>query len=239
MAGVSGTTTNNNTGNNVNAANDPNATKTAKGTRIVKKGEDMDKNAFFKILAAELSNQDPDNAKDGTEYVSQMAQFSSLEQMVNLNENVKFTGANSLIGKTVTLNKLNAQGNFYSGLVTNVVKSGDSVQLSVLVGKTKDKDGNEVPDIQKFDIDNVTEIDDQSSINNYTNTVNNTNEFLSASALVGKTVELSDKDSNNKNYAGVVKAVARSTDGIKVTVDIGNNQTKDFLYDDITDVKSS
>lgn len=243
MAGVNSVTNSsaatNTNSNDINKANDANATKTGRGTRIVKKGQDMDKNAFFKILAAELSNQDPSNAKDGTEYVSQMAQFSSLEQMVNLNTTMKLTGANNLIGKTVNLNKLDVNGKFYSGLVSSVVKSGDTVQLNVLVGQKKDKDGNEVPDIQKFDIDNVTEIDDASSVNNYTNTINNTNEFLGASALIGKTVELSEKDSNNKNYVGVVKAVSRGTDGIKVSVDIGNNQTKDFLYDEITDVKSS
>ncbi|NMM61450.1 flagellar hook capping protein [Clostridium sp. P21] len=243
MAGVNSATNTSTAANSKNSdvkkAEDSNATKTSRGTRIVKKGQDMDKNAFFKILAAELSNQDPSNAKDGTEYVSQMAQFSSLEQMVNLNTTMKFTGANNLIGKSVTLNKLDENGNFYSGLVTNVVKSGSNIQLNVLVGKTKDKDGNIVNDIRKFDIDDATEIDDASSLNNYSNTVNNTNEFLSASALVGKTVELSDKDSNNKNYTGVVKAVSRGAEGIKVTVDIGNNQTKDFSYDDITNLKES
>lgn len=241
MAEVNGVTNtaNNTNSNDINKANDANATKTGRGTRIVKKGQDMDKNAFFKILAAELSNQDPSNAKDGTEYVSQMAQFSSLEQMVNLNTTMKFTGANSLIGKTVNLNKLDQNGKFYNGLVTSVIKNGDTVQLNVLVGQKKDDKGNQVPDIQKFDIDNVTEIDDQSSINNYTNTMNNTNDFLNASVLIGRTVELKAKDSTNKNYVGVIKAVSRGIDGIKVTVDIGNSETKDFQYDEITNVKSS
>ena len=97
-----------NTTSNATKADDANATKTSRGTRIVKKGQDMDQNAFFKILAAELSNQDPTNAKDGTEYVSQMAQFSSLEQMLNLNGNMKFSGANGLIGKNVTVKKTEA-----------------------------------------------------------------------------------------------------------------------------------
>lgn len=103
MAEVTSTTSNStnatDTTSNFKKANDANATKTARGTAIVKTGQDMDKNAFFKILAAELSNQDPDNAKDGTEYVSQMAQFSALEQMVNLNSSTKFTGAVSLIDR--------------------------------------------------------------------------------------------------------------------------------------------
>ncbi len=218
-------------------ADDANATKTSRGTRIVKKGQDMDENAFFKILAAELSNQDPTNAKDGTEYVSQMAQFSALQQMVNLNSNMKFTAASGLIGKTVTLNKLDQSGKFYTGFVSNVAKSGSNIQLNVVVGQKKDESGNMVSDVQKFDMEDVSKIDDLTSLNNSVNNVEGTTEFLNASALMGKTVELDEKDANNKNYTGVVKGVSKTTDGVKVTVDIGNNQTKDFLYNNINAIK--
>jgi len=63
--------------NSVNSA----SRATDRGTTIVKAGDTLDKNAFLKILAAELTNQDPTNAADSTQYVSQMAQFSSLEQI--------------------------------------------------------------------------------------------------------------------------------------------------------------
>ncbi|MBZ4663094.1 MAG: flagellar hook capping protein [Caloramator sp.] len=68
----------------------------------------LDKNAFLKILTVQLSNQDPLNAKDNTEYIAQMAQFSSLEQIQNLNNTLekfflsqKFSQATNLIGKSV------------------------------------------------------------------------------------------------------------------------------------------
>lgn len=68
----------------------------------------LDKNAFLKILTVQLSNQDPLNAKDNTEYIAQMAQFSSLEQMQNLNSTMekfltsqKFSQAINMIGKEV------------------------------------------------------------------------------------------------------------------------------------------
>lgn len=68
----------------------------------------LDKNAFLQILTVQLSNQDPLNAKDNTEYIAQMAQFSALEQMQNLNVTIeklllsqKFTQASNLVGKTV------------------------------------------------------------------------------------------------------------------------------------------
>lgn len=53
------------------------------------KGNNLDKNAFLKILTVQLKNQDPQNAKDNTEYISQMAQFSALEQSQNLNQTME------------------------------------------------------------------------------------------------------------------------------------------------------
>lgn len=49
----------------------------------------VSKDGFLKLLAAELQNQDPMNSKDNTEYVAQMAQFSALEQMQNLNKSME------------------------------------------------------------------------------------------------------------------------------------------------------
>ena len=70
--------------------------------------DDLDRNAFFKLLTTQLSYQDPLDPMDNTEFVSQMAQFSSLEQMENMNSTMEqFLKTQSLaetaglIGKTV------------------------------------------------------------------------------------------------------------------------------------------
>lgn len=49
-------------------------------------GDEMDKDAFLKLMIAQLQNQNPLEPMDGTEYAAQLAQFSSLEQLTNLNE---------------------------------------------------------------------------------------------------------------------------------------------------------
>ena len=216
--------------------NQANATKTARGTKIVKSGQDMDRNAFLRILSAELSNQDPQNAKDGTEYVSQMAQFAGLEQMANLNSTMRVTGANSLIGKIVSLRKLDDNGNLYSGEVQDVVKDGDTVKVDVIVGKEKDKDGNIVDKVKEFTLEDIIGITNNNKV---PNTVNSSMNLLNSAALIGKTIELDEKDSGGNNYTGIVKQVSRDANGIKVTVQTSSGETKDFTFDKVIRVKDS
>lgn len=71
-------------------------------------GNGMGKDAFFKILSAQLQYQDPLSGGDNTEYVAQLAQFSSLEQMETMNDNLQATiqrqdimYANQLMGSEV------------------------------------------------------------------------------------------------------------------------------------------
>jgi flagellar basal-body rod modification protein FlgD len=80
--------------------------------RVAGHGNDkMDKDAFFKLMLAQLKNQDPMNPLKNHEMAAQLAQFSSLEQMTNMNTTLtKLEGkatapenfqALNLIGKTV------------------------------------------------------------------------------------------------------------------------------------------
>lgn len=104
---------------------------TDKGTKIVKPGQELDKNAFLRILTAELSNQDPMNAKDSTQYVAQMAQFASLEQMANMNSALAFSGATNIMGKTVSFNQSDDFGVQYEGVVKGVYKSSQGIKVTV------------------------------------------------------------------------------------------------------------
>jgi len=72
----------------------------------------LGKDDFLKLLAAQIRNQDPLNPVSNTEFIAQMAQFSALEQMYNLNNSFRLLQqelqgtvmlqAVSLIGKEVT-----------------------------------------------------------------------------------------------------------------------------------------
>ncbi|MDA3847154.1 MAG: hypothetical protein PF505_11530 [Vallitaleaceae bacterium] len=62
---------------------------------------DMDKNAFLNLLVTQLQYQDPLNPSSDTEFIAQMAQFSSLEQMQNMNKSQELSQAYALIGKVV------------------------------------------------------------------------------------------------------------------------------------------
>lgn len=71
----------------------------------------LGKDAFLKLLIAELSNQDPLNPMEDREFVAQMATFSSLEQMQNMNKTLesmaeanKFSAV-QYIGKAVAFTK--------------------------------------------------------------------------------------------------------------------------------------
>lgn len=99
----------------VNTPNTRAYDKTENGTPIVKPGQETDKDLFLKMLVAQMSNQDPLNPQDPTQYVTQLSQFTMLEQMMSFNDgmgyllgmtnsllvNSAMSSASSLIGKQV------------------------------------------------------------------------------------------------------------------------------------------
>jgi flagellar basal-body rod modification protein FlgD len=96
----------------------------------------LGKDDFLKLLVTQLQNQDPTSPTDSSAFMSQLAQFSSLEQETNISQSVDglattaaVTQGIGLIGQQVTYS--NSNGKPASGTVDGVAVSSDGVTLDV------------------------------------------------------------------------------------------------------------
>ncbi|MER3427160.1 MAG: hypothetical protein C4334_03520 [Pyrinomonas sp.] len=62
---------------------------TAAPTQPVQGVKAADRDVFLKLLVAQLKNQDPLAPQDGVQFVSQLAQFNSLDQLININRRLE------------------------------------------------------------------------------------------------------------------------------------------------------
>ncbi len=122
---------------------------------VTSKTTSLGKDDFLKMLVAQLKNQDPLNPMDGTEFAAQLAQFSSLEQLTNMNTQLTNLGlyqktmisteAVNLLGKEVTVGQGNQfqvdgdNGNFSYSI------AGEAAQVSISI---LDASGREVDRIE-------------------------------------------------------------------------------------------
>ena len=96
--------------------------------------QELGKDDFLKLLITQLQNQDPTSPMENTEFIAQMAQFSSLEQMTNMSTeftklaNMLNSGeAVSLLGKNVEV----ASGDTSISGVVEAVTRGINPQVKV------------------------------------------------------------------------------------------------------------
>ena len=99
-----------------------------------KTSNELGKDDFLKLLITQLQNQDPTSPMENTEFISQMAQFSSLEQMTNMSTSftkmasfISSSEATSTLGKTV---ELNVGDTTVKGIVEGATR-GDTPQVIV------------------------------------------------------------------------------------------------------------
>lgn len=98
----------------------------------------VNENEFLQLMIAELQNQDPMSASstDPTEYVTQLAQFTALEQQTNTAQSTaqsaneqETSGALAMLGQTVSYTDSN--GNTYTGAVQQVDLTSSGPTLTV------------------------------------------------------------------------------------------------------------
>ena len=107
-----------------------------KNLQNVKTADDLNKlgkDSFLKLLCAQMENQDPMQPQSNTEWVSQLATYSSLEQMQNLNATIANSQAYGLIGQEVVMAAKDSDGHetTVSGKVDFVSVKGNKSYLSI------------------------------------------------------------------------------------------------------------
>lgn len=111
----------------------------------------LGKNEFLKLLTAQLQQQDPTQPMDSTAFVAQLAQFSSLEQMNNVNDTLTKmltsqstslqTTAASMVGKTAVFNTDEVSLTQGKPATITATLSQAATDTNLVI---KDKDGNTV-----------------------------------------------------------------------------------------------
>lgn len=87
---------------------------------------DLDKDAFLKLLTTQLANQDPLNPIEDREFIAQLAQFSSLEQMTALNQTFETKTEEMLVSiDNMNLNQIQANVEILKE-ITNIRKAMDA-----------------------------------------------------------------------------------------------------------------
>ena len=134
-----------------------------------------DKDSFLKILVAQMKYQDPMEPTSNTEYISQYATFSQVEQMNNMANAMNLSRASDMVGKTVKVQQVNSETGKTTeaeGVVDFVTYSGNKAYLSI--------NGS------NYDVDDVIEV----LSDNYANTKEIVDDFKKNMDKLPNTLEL-------------------------------------------------
>ncbi|MEI4768573.1 flagellar hook assembly protein FlgD [Psychrobacillus sp. FJAT-51614] len=180
----------------------------------------LGKDEFLKILMAQLQNQDPTNPMKDNEFIAQMAQFSSLEQMTNLTkafekyaeaqEQTQMIEYSNFVGKSVKwhelTDKLGEDGkpitNEGTGAIAGVKFVDGGVRFTLADGKV-------------ITPGNISEVLSNNA---------SSNSLVEASLLIGKTVSYTNGDAESTAQVESVskkdgKIVFNITGGSSITAD--------------------
>lgn len=180
----------------------------------------LGKDDFMKLLITQLQNQDPTNPMKDTEFIAQMAQFSSLEQMTNMGKafevfaegqkQMQLIQYNSFVGKTINWHELTDKIGEDGKPVVNE-GTGKIVSAKFIDGNVKFilEDGKELTP------GNVSEVLSGSG---------SANSLVEASLLIGKKVTYMNEETEME---GTVQSVANKSGKIEYVLTDGKRLTAD------------
>lgn len=163
---------------------------------------ELGKNDFLKLLITQVQNQDPMNPSSDTDFIAQMAQFSSLEQMQNLNRSFSYSMGFTMMGKYISAevkDDTTGEVSYVEGRVDSIHVSGSTVYA--VVG------GNDVP------IENITQVSDGS--------IGSSGKVIDYSGIIGMLGKSNVTNSEGKNSSieGIISSVTKEKDGVYASLD--------------------
>ena len=171
----------------------------------------LGKDDFMKLLLAQLKNQDPLKPIDGTDFAAQLAQFSSLEQLSNMNTELKNLSLNQM-----TMNYAQSVNMIGKDVVTN---SGNSLLVS---GSTTDLNYKLATDAQNV---TITILDKEGKV---VKTWDETAQKAGMNKVTWDTSEVEKGDYtfqvNAKDSKGETVSVDTMTSGLLTAILFRNNQ---------------
>lgn len=168
------------------------------------KNSSLDKDAFLQLLVAQMKYQDPLEPTENTEYISQLATFSQLEEMQNMTAGMTLQRASGLVGQEVICKVTNAATGgteFVQGPVDYVVYENNKAYVSI--------------DEELYSVDDVYQIIDPQ----YSDAFNLAKKFVSALASFPDLTELTT------DYEEPLAALRETYDGM-------NSYQKAFISED-------
>ncbi|MFB5281447.1 flagellar hook assembly protein FlgD [Peribacillus sp. Hz7] len=176
-----------------------------------KAGDNLGKDDFLKLFITQLQNQDPSSPMDNSEFIAQMATFSTMEQMINIgskidtlienNKQNDLLNYSTFVGKEIKWHSLEESENSEeatvtegTGVIQSVQYKGDNVYFLLEDGK-------------KLEPGNISEVHSASS----------SNSLVTGSELIGKQVTWKDED--GKEVSALVQSVLMSNGKLLYEVD--------------------
>ncbi len=183
--------------------------------------EMVSSDTFLSLLVAEMTNQDPMEPTSNTEFVTQMAQFTSLQYSKDSATYSMSNYASSLVGKTVTASKMDGSKQVTkTGVVESVMKSGDSYTIKI--------------DGVSFDISKVTAIaDTKTDSSTGTTSGSSLGELIArASMMIGMAATVSPSvEGGSLLDSGIITSIQVKDGQVRVIIN-----DKGYLLDDIVEV---
>lgn len=192
--------------------------------------------SYFKLLAAQLANQDMTNPMDSSDIMNQLSQMAMVQSLTSMTTSIKdsmtmnkTTYAASLIGKSVTAvvtDEDTHRSAQYQGVIQSVNLAGDTPTVTLSNGRT-------------VSIDDITEIGGSSGTSSgSTGSSTGNTESIGAKAvrLMGKEATLSvknNKTGETEQFTGTIKKVDTDSSGRqRVTlIDADGNETIYYVSD--------